>query len=87
MKAKEYAEKYRSDLDGGEKAALTNLLIGLMKEVVVLFEKRGGSFYAAWKEADNKWRSIAYNNPDLHLKPSGFKDYCVSHGIMPSKDE
>jgi hypothetical protein len=89
MKAKELAEKYRSD--GMDNKALANLIADLCRDVVDLCEKRGGSrsavntgiFYGAWNEINAKWKSIAYNNPEFGLKLEGFRDWCKSKDMLP----
>jgi hypothetical protein len=91
VKAKELAEQYRKDLqEHGEQVALKNLLIYLCENIIAISAARGnsaGAFDGAWKEADQKWRSIANNYPEFCLNPNGFETWTESKDMKPKSME
>ena len=80
MKAKDYIEKYREQLNSGDidaiKKSVVDMYIEFSEETAQIAEARGvkrnSALVAVLKEQNNKWNAVARAFPKI-IAPDGFK--------------
>jgi len=79
MKAKEYAERYKSE--GKTQDALVKVCKDIFCEFKPIAEARhvklDSSGLSIIRELDDKWRAFVRLSGDGHINPNGFIDFCI----------